>query len=825
MRGNSIIIFMSSFYQDFRLTLRMLCKAPGYTLIILLVLGSCIGANTAIFSLANAVLLRPLPYPRSERLIVARQTAPGIPTGSVSLPNYLDWRGAQRSFTDLALSRFNRANLVFDLHGGAPPERARVAEVAANFLTVLQITPKIGRDFMPEEDTPGGPKVAIISDELWQTRYHGDLHVIGQRIEVDGVPREIVGVLPPGIDHPHACQVYVPLGDLRVRPEINARENKLGWIALGRLKDGVTLAQAQADLDGIAAELARRYPESNVNHGIRAESLLHFQVGHYEGSLGLLLAGVTCVLLIACANVASLQLARALGRARELAIRAALGASRGRLVRQLLTESLLLSLLGGVIGALLALWLVDAVSAFAPHEVTRFHEARLDGLALGFTFVVTLVVGLVVGGWPAWRVSSRATITASLQQGNTRGGSSGAGQSRARAILIVTQIALAVLLLSCAGLALQSFARAEAKPLGFQPDRLLTLSLSLPEARYEGEKAALFFAQLLERVLSLPGVEAAAVGNNIPFGELSMGNSFHVTGTPPVPRGQEAHAELNYVSPGYNRALGVAMRSGQEFTPTDGKGSERPVIIDQVLADRYFPNQDPLGQHIDDASTIEAHAPPLTVIGVAAHVRYHAPGEAISDELPQMQLPAAQVALTQSDLLVRVRSGNPTSLVASIRQIVKQLDPSVPLANVNTMEDSVARSMGAQRLVTTLLGAFAAFALVLASLGLYGVLALSVNQRTRELGIRLALGAPRRALMCLVIRHGMTLTCTGLLVGLVAALASGQLLASVLYGVGGSEPQVLGSVIAGLTLVSLAACWLPAKRAMSVDPLVALRNE
>jgi len=523
----------------------MLRKQPGFSAIAILTLALGIGANTSIFSVVNAVLLRPLPYPEPDRLVLIRERTNLFDSGSVSLPNYLDWRASQRGFTDLALFRRGDANLS-GATSDVEAERVSSARVSYNFLSVLGVPPELGRDFRESDDVPHCKKVALISDGLWKRRFGGSRGVIGQSIMLDGVQREIIGVLPPDVQLPRKVQVFITLEDLRADKDYVDRGNHPGFSALGRLKPNVTLEQGKADLNNIAAELERRYPDSNAGRRVTTLILLESAVKDYKNGVTLLLAAVGCVLLIACANVANLQLARALGRERELAVRAALGASRGQLAKQVFIESAILAVLGAVAGVLLALWGLDAIKAiapgssasFAPSDAARFQEVNLDFKVLAFTAALAIGTGLLVGVWPALRVSRAASLTLSLHEGS-RGTSDGAQRQRVRSGLVVAQVALALLLLAGAGLTLKSFRNAQNTPLGFNPANILVADVLLPKARYDtDEKVAHFNDHLVERIRALPGVEAAALGSNIPFDDNEWDSSFHLTGTPPYPPGE-----------------------------------------------------------------------------------------------------------------------------------------------------------------------------------------------------------------------------------------------------------------------------------------------
>ena len=790
--------------NDLKFALRQLRKSPGFTAIAIITLALGIGANTAIFSVINAVLLRPLPYPQPERLVLIRERTNIFDSGSVSLSNYLDWRASQRGFTDLALFRRDDANLS-GASGDVEAERVGLARVTYNFLSVLGMPSELGRDFRESDDVPHGKKVVLISDGLWKRRFGGSRDVIGQSITLDGVQREIIGVLPSNVQLARKAQVYIPLEDLRADKDYLDRRNHPGFSALGRLKPNVTLAQATADLNNIAAELERRYPDSNTGRRVTALILLDSAVKDYKHAVTLLLAAVGFVLLIACANVANMQLARALGRERELAVRAALGASRSQIARQVFIESAILAVFGSIVGVLLALWGLDAIKAiapgssasFAPSDAARFQEANLDLKVLAFTAVVAVGAGLLVGIWPALRVSRAASLTLSLHEGG-RGTNSGARLQRVRSGLVVAQVALALLLLLGAELTLKSFRNAQNAPLGFNPENILVAEVLLPKARYDtDEKIARFNDQLIERIRSLPGVESAALGLNIPFDNNEWDSPFHLSGTPPGSPGERPEAEINHVTPDYFRVMGMPVLRGRAFTEDDRADRPRSVIIDETFAQKYFPGKDPIGQQIDDNQSDQKNPPPLTIVGVVPRTRNEAPGEDNVEQYhwPQMTFAADQVPNRSNMLLVRVKSGNPLALVPAIKRELQGLDPDQAFAGISTMESNIAKSLGSRRMMTSLLSEFAVIALVLASVGLYGVMALTVTQRTRELGVRLALGAQRADIFRLVLSQGMLLVLAGLTVGLLGAIGAGRGLQSVLYGVGGFDLPALSSAL------------------------------
>jgi putative ABC transport system permease protein len=818
--------------DDLRYAVRQLVKNPSFTVIAVFALALGIGANTAIFSVVNAVLLRPLPYPDSGKLILLRERLVkpgGFESGSVSYLNYLDWRAAQHSFLDLGLVRAEDVNLSA-ADAASPPERIRAARVTANYLSILRVPPPLGRDFVEKDDQPGAAKVVLISERLWRNRFGALPLALGQRLNVDDVPREIVGVVSERVRFPRDCDIFVPLADLRADHDFLSRGNHEAFSCLGRLKAGVTLQQARADLDIIASDLAQRYPDSNAGRQVTAKLLLEFAVGEYRYLLHLLLAAVGCVLLIACSNVANLLLARGLSRSRELAVRAALGASRWRLARQVLVETGVIAVLGGCLAALIAVWSLDTIRAIAPANVPRFQETSIDSNVLFFTTGIVVFATFLVGIWPALRVSNNVAMANQLHDNGARGSDS-VQRQRARSVLAVVQVALAVVLLAAAGLTLKSFQRAEQVPLGFNPSGVLSMSIALPVARYQApNKITRFCEQVIERIKTLPGVTAAAFCTNAPFTPNEWDSSFHITGTPPDPPGREPVSEMSIVSPDYFRVLEMSMLQGRSFNAQDLAGRQLVMIIDERAAQRFFPGQDPIGKQIDDPVTVgepNQIGPPITVIGVVAHTRRSAPGERMdARNLAMMYFAAAQFPRDEQRIMVRVSPGHdPHALINAIKQEIAALDPEQAVSDIATMEENIADSLASRRLSMTLLSVFAALALGLASIGLYGVMALIVTQRTRELGIRLALGADRTRVFRLVLGQGFLLVGIGLMAGLLLAASTGRALASILYNV--SVWDLTGFFSAAVTLVGVAliACCVPARRATRVDPIIALRTE
>ena len=816
--------------DDLRYAVRQLVKNPSFTLIAIFALALGIGANTAIFSVVNAVLLRPLPYPDAEKLIVLRERSHIFDNGAVGYMNWLDWHAGQQSFTEIALVR--RESFNFSVGTGlGSPERVRGVRASSGFLSVLGLKPKLGRDLSPIDDTAGAPNVALISENLWRHDFAASPSVLGRRVLIDGLQREIIGVFPAELQFGRNPDVLLPLSEIAKEPWMLKRDYHQGWSGLGRLKPGLTISQAASDLDAIALDLEKKYPESNAGRRVKMRPLFETTVGDYRASLNLLVAAVVCVLLIACANVANLQFARALARGREIAVRAALGASRWSIARQLLVESTLLAVIGAIAGVLLTVWCMDAILAFTPPNVPRFHEAKIDLHVLVFTTFAAVLAGVLAGIWPAWRISHANSISLALHEAGSRGSSDGVNKQRMRSGLVIMQAALAIVLLAGAGLTLKSFWHAQNAPLGFEPQSVVNFEISLPISKYKtGERRDAFWMQLLQRVQSIAGVEAAAISSNSPFDDTENDNYFHITGTPPVPSDQRPSAETSVVSPDYFRVMRMPILRGRGFGPEDlpgEKGHSRSIIIDESFAEKYFAGKDPIGQHIDDNDTLDEHAPPMTIVGVVPRTRNEAPGELNVESLHLVEeyVLASQDPQPENQLHVRTSLRDIGPIVAAVKREVESLDSDQPIGRITTMEEAIAASLATRRLMMVLLGAFAVLALVLASVGLYGVMALTVTQRTRELGIRMALGAERKNIFKLVLQQGMSLMAIGIALGVIGAVAAGRALMSLLYNVGAVDAAAVIAAVTSLVLVALLACCVPARRATRVDPIVALRTE
>jgi putative ABC transport system permease protein len=807
---------MRTLWQDLRYGARMLVKKPGFTLVAVITLALGIGANAAIFSVINSVLLRPLPYPQPEQLVWVWGTNPSsdIKQETASLPDFVDWKAQGQSFA--AMGGFTSFSPI--LTGNGEPERLTGALVTDGFFATLGVPPLVGRTFTPDEDKPDNRRYAVISHGLWQRRFGASESIVGQKVTLNGNPHVVVGVMPPHFKHPLPAmrlpvEVWLPLG---VDPAQAARRGDFLGV-VGRLKPGVSVPQAHAELNTIMGRLEAQYPDTNRGWGVIVLPLLDRFVGELRPTLYLLVAAVGFLLLIACANVANLLLARASARQREVAVRAALGAGRWRIVRQLLTESVLLSVVGGAVGLLLAKWGMDALVGVSPADLPRVGEVALDWRVLGLTFAVSLATGVAFGLLPALQAAN-PHLSEVLKEGG-RGSADSARGKRVRGALVVAEVALALVLLVGAGLMLRSFARLQNVNPGYNAENVLTVGLSLPASKYkEGPQVVAFYQQLLERVSTLPGAQAVGFVDALP---LAGGNylSFAIEGRATQPTDRTPDAEHRVVSPGYFRAMGIPLVRGRLLTEQDNAQAPVATVISETAARRYFPNEDPIGKRVNFGNP--QTAPWRTIVGIVGDVR----NEGLNAEPnPQMYVSFAQV--TQRNLTLVVRSaGEATALIAGVRGKVAELDRDQPLYNVRTLEQMLAASLARERFGLLLIVTFAGLALALAAVGVYGVLAYSVTERTHEIGVRLALGAERRDVMRLVVGQGMKLVLAGVGVGLVAAFALTRLMAGLLYGVTATDPLAFVGVSALLTAVALVACWIPARRATKVDPMVALRYE
>jgi putative ABC transport system permease protein len=833
---------MQTLWHDLRYGFRILLKRPGFAAVAVLTLALGVGVNTAIFSVVDAVLLRPLPYPQSDRLVMLWTTmrSQGIPTSGSALPDYREWRDRCRSFEGLAGFYYSDFNLA---GGGAEPERAQGARVTANLFPVLGVRPALGRAFLPEEEQFGRHHVVILSHGLWQRRYGGDPEVVGRAVSVGGEAYTVVGVMPEGtafFDNQPAVELWTPIS-FAPGDRMDSRNNYFVYL-VGRLKDGVTLEQAQAEVSAIAVQLQQEAKEGPGFGGLVVP--LHEQlVGDVRTILLVLLGAVAFVLLVACVNVANLLLARATTREKEFAIRASLGASRGRIIRQSLMESLLLGLAGGGAGLLLAGWAMGALVALLPSSLPRHNAIEVDGRVLAFTLLISLLTTLVFGLLPALQ-AARSDAQSALAEGG-RGGTSGRRRSRLRDLLVAAEVALALVLLVGAGLMIQSFVRLSRVDTGFSARNVLTMRVSLSDAKYPlplnvnspPPAAVGFYDQLLERVRGLPGVQAAGVSTILPLGAGNgWGKLFSVEGHPaPASIDQVPNVRFALVSPDYFRALGVAVRGGRAFDEHDTEKSQPVAIINETAARRFFPDEDPLGKTVWLGPPENLLPPPppgednhfvrRTVVGVVADVKGSNLSRAAQAEVYAPYKQNKREGWNNNFMLAVRAGGEPKELLPAIRAQVRALDPEQPVTDVATMEERLGRSLSQQRFTTLLLGLFAGVALLLAAVGVYGVMSYAVAQRTHEIGIRMALGAQGRDVLRLVVRHGMLLTLAGVGAGVACALALTRVMSSLLYGVSATDPLTFAGVPVLMALVALAACLAPARRATRVDPMVALRYE
>jgi putative ABC transport system permease protein len=810
---------MDALRQDIRYALRSLAKAPGFTAVVLLTLALGIGANTAIFSVVNGVLLRPLPYYQPERLTVVRETYGEGQRGTVSGPNYLDWRTRNRSFEQLAASRVRMLTVL----GEGEPEEVTAAFVSYNFFTTLGLPPVLGRGFAPREDEGEG-SVAVLGDGFWRTHYGADPHVVGRTLTLSSKPYTIVGVAPKGLNFPGQSQVYVPL-ELGVGRTAQRSSHSID--VLGRLKPGVTLDAAQAEFSRLTRDLEREHPAENTGRGAELTALTSDTLGPVRPALLLLSGAVTFVLLIACANVANLFLARAAARQREIAVRAAIGASRWRLARGVLVEAIILAVTGGVLGLLLASWGVDLLLALRPRGIPRLQEISIDGTALVFTLVVSALVGIGFGLFPALTLSRHDP--ADSIRGEGRGTSEGRRRVRFRSALVIAQVSLALVLLVGAALLVVTVRRLTLIEPGFEPEHAVVFSLPISAAKYPHQtRHTAYVDRIVSAIRAAPEVQTVGTVFFMPLDNGDVNGDFNFEGQPPPPPGQEPYAGYRIVSGDYFAALGVPLRHGRLFTPEDIAGAPRVALVNEAFVRRFVPSGNPLGKRItfgDGTEDAQYHE----IVGVVADVRHQ---NLTADPGPEIYVPYAQVApdlwgvFSAIPLSVVVRTkASVESVAPGLRDAVLQADPEQVISGLRPAGELISDAIARQRFSMLLLLAFGGLALTLAAVGVYGVLAYTVSQRTRELGIRLALGARAAAVRALVLRQGLTMAFGGILLGLVCALVLGRLLAGLLYGVSAADPLVLGAVALLLGTASAFACLVPAIRATRVSPMDALRSE
>ena len=810
-------VSLESIWQDVRFAARSLRKNPVFTVVAILTLALGIGANTAIFSVVNAVLLRPLPYLHPERLVFLSESSPQVPGMSISMEDFNDWRATNTVFENMVAYQADSATLI----GHGDPQQLQIRLVTASLFATLGVQPILGRPISPDDDKVGARPVVLLSDTFWSTQFGRDPHVLGQQLTLDGEPFTIIGVLPSSRFHPSWRQfdVFVPLWRLENQYGGAARRGEHpGIYAYALMKPGVTVQQAQDQLSAIATRIANQYPKSNLGIGATVQPLLGAVVGDARPSLLVLMGAVGFVLLIGCANVANLLLARATERRREVAIRKALGAGSWRLGRQLLTETMLLSFLGGAVGLVVAAWLTRGLASLAAGAVPRIEEVSLDFFVLAFTLVLSVLTGIFFGLVPVFQ-ASHADVNHTLKE-NTPGSGTARTGPRLRDILVVGELAVSLVLLVAAGLTLQSLFHVLRSAPGFNPDGVLTARFAMPQKSYRtDDQRRLFVATLDNKLAAIPGVQSAGFKNPL-FGGWQ--NSFMVEGLPRPASGQFPQAEFSRVSPGALPAMDVNLLRGRLFLPDDNENSSKVCIVDNSLAQKYWPGQDPVGKHLIIDEPKPGQPPELTtVVGVIRQIKNYGVDHPV---IVEVFVPFAQRPGNGGVLVVR-SSLDPAALASSVRSAVESLDPDLPIFSVRTLSSFVSENVAPRRLSVLLLSLFATLAVVLAAVGVYGVMSCNVSQRYHELAIRLALGASPAEILRLVFSHGARLIFMGLLLGVLAAFALTRVLSGMLFGVSAGDPTTFAGVIILISLVALLAILLPARRATRVDPIVALRYE
>ena len=798
--------------RDARYALRLLFRAPAFSIIAILTFAVGIGVNTAVFNVVNGVLLRPLPYPDADRITMVwlDNRREGIREDITSYPNYLDWRDQNASFAHMAAY----TPAAFSLTGSGEPERLPGALVTANFFDVMQVQPLLGRVFTEHNETPGQDGVVLVSYGLWQRRFGGAPDVLGRSLTLSGRPYEIIGVLPPTLGWPDRAEAWTPLA-----PAAQLREARGSfWLpVVGRLKPGVSIEQAQTEMSEIARRLEEEYP-SNRGYGIYVVGLREQIVGNVERGLLILLAAVGFVLLIACVNLANLMLGRAAARRKELAVRAALGAARGRLIRQIVTETFVLAMIGAAAGAVLAYWVTEVVLILGGDSIPRQDAIAMDLRVFGFALLLAVLAALLAGLLPAWQASRRSLVE-HLREGARAGASM--GSRRTRSALVAAEVALAIVLLTGAGLLIRTLMTMQQTERGFVPENVAMLTVSLQPASYpQAADVRGFYARLLERTRSLPGVLAASTGTGVLQPLVTRSGNFSIEGVPPVPPEERVEYPIETVSPGYFETVGMTILRGRGFTEADHPDAPPAVVVNETLARTAWPGQDPLGRRIRPGGE-NSQAPWMTVVGV---IRDAHRADVKRPIRPEVYLSTLQQPLRTQTLLVRT-AGEPARIVPAVRTELQALDPQLPIFNVTTLERELALTLTQPRFQAVLLAGFAAIALLLATIGIYGVTAHAVSQRTQEVGIRMAMGAGRRDVLRMMLWQHLRPAVAGLGLGLAGALVLSRFLESLLYGVSATDPGTFAGVVGLLMAVAVIACWLPARRATRIDPLTALRIE
>jgi len=806
---------MENLSGDIRFAVRSLLKRPGFTLIAVVTLALGIGANTAIFSAINALLLKPLPFPELDRVVAIwdKQPSRGVLHNEVAMANYLDWQAQNKSFEQLAIYRWWNANLT----GGDSPERVQGFLVSANFLDAIGVKPIMGRNFYPEENQPGKDTVAIITYSLWQRRFGGDPNILNKTITINSFAHTIIGVMPERFNFPKDAGVYGPLA---MTPELMKSRDFHTFYVIGRLKPGVSIESAQADTDNITARLEQQYPETNIGLGATVYPILADTVRQYDTALWIMMGAVGFVLLIACANVANLMLARASGRQREIALRAALGANRWRIVRQLLTESVIVALLGGALGVLVGFWSIDAFRAANPGDAAKFapgwYQLGINFTVLAFTLGLSLFSGIVFGLAPALQVS-KPNLNDALKEGSRQ--TSGSSHWL-RSGLVVFEVAISLILLVGAGLLARSFLSLLKTNPGFNPDHVITMNIGLPAAKYKDERQrAAFYNDLVQRVKAQPGVTSAAFVNYIPLGGSNSSDAYLVEGMPQPAPGQENEGRYRVCTPDYFGTMGIPIIKGRGFTEQDRADATPVVIVNETLARKHWPGENPIGKRIRFYGPLE-RAPWMEIVGVVEDVKH----ELNLPVMPEYYLPHAQDSWGGMVLVART-SVEPSSLAGALRQQVWAIDKDQPVFDVKTMQEVRSASVAVYSFSSVMLAIFAVLALLLASVGIYGVMAFAVTQRTQEIGIRMALGARAADVLKLIVKHGMKLALIGTVLGLAGSWAVTRFIEKLLVGVQPTDLLTFSLVSAFLLAAAFIACYLPARRATKVDPLEALRYE
>jgi len=806
--------------QDIRYAVRKLSRTPAFTAIAALTLALAIGATTAIFSVIDAVLLKPLPFRDPERVVRVTNIRDGNRMVS-SVPDFLDIRTQSKSYSSVAPIDPQAA---MNLTGGSEPERVQAARVGATFWSLLGVTPALGRGFAPNEDSQSAGRTVVLSDGLWNRRFGADRRVVGKTIALDGNTYTVIGVAPPQFSFPDRPDVWIPL--VFGKDDLNPEGRGAHWMGIiGRLAPNVTVAQATSELVTITRRLEQQYPESNTNMTGAVIPMQEYMVGDVRPALYVMLGAVAFVLLIACANVANLLLVRAASRESEMAVRTALGAGSWRIVRQLVIESVLLAVVGGVLGTLLALWGVDLLLAMAPQGLPRINEVTVNASVLLFTAGVTALTGVVFGLFPALH-AARANVSGMLKDG-MRGSSGGVASRRARNMLVMTEMALAVVLLVGAGLLIRSFGKLLAVDPGFRAERVVTFAIAAPATKYgQYAERRVLASNLMERMKRVPGVQGAAIVTGMPLSNIMMRTTAHIVGTPAERPAERKATDVAMVTPGYFSTMGISLVSGRDFTDRDGSGAPVVAIVNHEFVKRYFPNENPIGKHIelgweqDTASTGGNMTLGGEIVGVVGDVKRRG----LSQEVfPETYASFMQPTFSSFSVVVR-STADPSTVMAAIRAQVRELDRDLPLSELRQVKELVAASVSRPRFYTTILGVFASIALILAAVGIYGVISYAVSLRTRELGIRIALGASGRQVSGLVLQQGVGLAIAGVLIGGAGAYWLTRLLSKLLFRVSATDPLTFLGVAVLLTAIAAVASFVPARRAARVDPLLAMRE-